>query len=163
MPKSEWRPDLTSREFRVKSVRRFIVTDWEDYRNGRDGAGVREIAICDKVEQANEIAEAFGRVYPGSLVNPMDTAQLDLVDNAYAIYYLNRDQAERLDMLLGAYGGAIAAMNPETSSMLPGMAIDAALTALPYAAAAYLRRIAQGMPGDLLDRLNRLQIAVDAS
>lgn len=80
MPNPDWNPEKTLREFRVKSVRRFIVTDWKDYRDGSQG--VRTIAECESVGQANEIAETFGARYPGSLVNPMDPEMIEAWDNA---------------------------------------------------------------------------------
>lgn len=64
--------DLTApvvREFRVKCVRRYIVTDWDDYRGG---GRVRELGEYPNTQAANMVAKAFGTVYPGSLVNCMD-------------------------------------------------------------------------------------------
>lgn len=65
--------DLTApvvREFRVKCVRRYVVTDWSDYRGGE----VRELCEATNLSAANEIAATFGRAYPGSLVNGMDAS-----------------------------------------------------------------------------------------
>ena len=61
--------DKPIREFRVKRVSRFIVTDWASYNSG---ASVQTIAERDNVHQANAIAIAFGAQHPGSLVNGMD-------------------------------------------------------------------------------------------
>lgn len=53
------------KEFRVKRVDRWIVTEWEDYRGGN----VRQLAEVPNVAMANEIAEAFGLADPEALVN----------------------------------------------------------------------------------------------
>lgn len=97
-----------TREFRVKSVRRYIVTDWED-RRGENTCSqtVKEIAECANVEVANDIALTYGRVHPGSLVSTMDPKGIDQVDNADVIYYLTSDMARELDKELGRYGGML--------------------------------------------------------
>jgi len=58
------------KEFRVKCVRRYIVTEWHDYRDGR--AGVRALGEFENATQATEVAKMFGLANPGSLVNGMD-------------------------------------------------------------------------------------------
>jgi hypothetical protein len=55
------------REFRVSRLDRYKVTDWSDYRGGT----VTTVAEDLTLEQANAIAEAFGRAYPDALVNTM--------------------------------------------------------------------------------------------
>lgn len=60
------------REFRVSNLDRYKVTDWESF-NGANGKGaVRTIAENLTLAQANELAEIYGRAFPGALVNTMD-------------------------------------------------------------------------------------------
>lgn len=58
------------KEFRVKRVDRYILTEWHDYRDGR--AGVRTLGEFDNATQATEVAKMFGLANPGALVNGMD-------------------------------------------------------------------------------------------
>lgn len=73
------------REFRVSSVTRYQVTDWESFNGAEGKSGVRTIAENLTLAQANAIAEAYGLAYPGSLVNGMEALPImDNEDNARA-------------------------------------------------------------------------------
>jgi len=70
VPDSLYKPDGSGvREFRVSQDARYKVTDWTSFNNG---AGVRTVADNLTLAEANEIASAMGKLYPGSLINPMD-------------------------------------------------------------------------------------------
>lgn len=69
MPNENWNPEQTTREFRVKPLRLYVVTDWKDYRDGTKG--VVEVCGPSTREQANALAEALGELHPGALVNPI--------------------------------------------------------------------------------------------
>jgi hypothetical protein len=60
------------REFRVSSMRRYKVTDWESFNGANGKSGTRTIAENLTLEQANQIAETYGAAFPGSLVNTME-------------------------------------------------------------------------------------------
>lgn len=64
--------DLTGdvKEFRVKRIDRYVVTEWHSYRDGR--AGVRTLGEFENATQATEVAKMFGLANPGALVNGMD-------------------------------------------------------------------------------------------
>lgn len=60
------------REFRVRRMDRYQVTDWESFNGANGKKGVRVVAENLTLAQANEIAAALGAAHPGSLVNGMD-------------------------------------------------------------------------------------------
>jgi hypothetical protein len=128
------------REFRVKSVTRYIVTDWEDYRGG---GSVREIGEASNAQTANEIAATFGRCFPDALVNFMFPRPESYGPDA---------KPEVIDLLAFALAFCV-----------DGQPLDEALAALPYQIAAAVRRLAR-YAGDsqLLDHMGRLGVAVDA-
>ncbi len=96
MPNESWNPEKTLREFRVKPLRLYVVTDWTDYRDG--SKGVVEVCGPSTREQANTLCEALGQLYPGSLVNPIGPPV-----ESYGIY----SPDELLRMLPYDYAAAI--------------------------------------------------------
>lgn len=127
---------LNMREFRVKKVVRYIVTDWADYRDG--GAGVREIAEAPNVKLANEVAETFGRAFPDAMVNLMTP------------------ESESYGLPLPAAGSCA----PSSLEFTPD---EQALRALPYNIAAGRRRLARYANDEAtLQAMDRAGVAVDA-
>jgi len=60
------------REFRVSNLKRYQVTDWESFNGAHGKSGIRVLGENLTLEQANELAETFGKAHPGSLVNTME-------------------------------------------------------------------------------------------